>query len=270
MSTGIGGDHRVGVDDDHGGAGCGFRLHQGRLELGQRIRLHRDGALAPGMHHEVDLRALLVEGVEVIEVVEALAAAGMLQPVDAAEAAVVEQHDGDLHPHHHARRQLRIHHHVAAVTQHDDDIPGWLRHLHADAACDLVAHAGEAVFKVVGRGVARLPQLVEFPRQAAGSPHQRDLAPQRPLHGSNHLRVRGALGIGGCGIGVGRRHPRRDAVLGILRPGLGCRPSGEIGGQRLETHARIGDERQCPMLGGIEHLRVQPDDGLARILEQRP
>jgi hypothetical protein len=41
-------------------------------------------------------------------------------------------------------------------------------HLGAEAAGDLVAHAGEAVFHVVAAGRARLPELVQFARQAAG------------------------------------------------------------------------------------------------------
>ncbi len=33
---------------------------------------------------------------------------------------------------------------------------------------------------------------------------------------------------------------------------------------------RVGDQRQRPVLAGVEGLHVQPDDGLAGILEQRP
>ena len=41
------------------------------------------------------------------------------------------------------------------------------RHLHAEAAGDLVAHAGKAVFEVVAAGRAGLPELVQLARQAA-------------------------------------------------------------------------------------------------------
>ena len=102
------------------------------------------------------------------EIVEARAAGRLLQAVDAAEAAIVEQHDDELDAEHDRGRDLRIHHEIGAVADHHDDLAVGLRHLHADAAGDLVAHAGIAVFEMVGGGRARLPQLVQFARQAAG------------------------------------------------------------------------------------------------------
>ena len=58
-------------------------------------------------------------------------------------------------PQHHGRRDLGIEHQVAAVADHHDDFALGLRHLDADAAGDLVAHARVAVFHVVAAGTRR-------------------------------------------------------------------------------------------------------------------
>ena len=56
------------------------------------------------------------------QVVERRAAAGALQPVDAAVAAVVEHGHDQLAAQHHRRLQLGVHHQVAAVADHDEHL----------------------------------------------------------------------------------------------------------------------------------------------------
>ena len=84
------------------------------------------------------------------QIVEARTAGCLLQSGDAAEAPIVEQHDGELDAQHHRSRHFRIEHEIGAVTDHHHDLALGLRQFHADAASDLIAHAGEAIFEVVG------------------------------------------------------------------------------------------------------------------------
>ena len=99
----------------------------------------------------------------------------LMQPI----AAVVEHGQDQLLAEHDRGLQLGVHHHVAAVADHDEDFAVGQGHLHAQAAGDLVAHAGEAVFHVVAVGRAGPPQLVQLARQAAGGADD-DVAARRP------------------------------------------------------------------------------------------
>ena len=82
-------------------------------------------------------------------------------------------------------RDLRVHHQIGAVADHDEDLAVGLRQLHAEAAGDLVAHAGDSRIRDDSRaGLRGLPELVQFARQAAGRaardvgwPHARCTAP---------------------------------------------------------------------------------------------
>ena len=136
------------------------------FELGDRRDLDRLGAERARMGDEVDLRQRLVPRVAQ-EIVERRAAGRLLQPVDAAEAAIVEHDDDELLAEHHRGRDLGIHHQIGAVADHHDHFAVRQRHLDADPAGDLVAHAGIAVFEVVAERRARPPQLVQFARQSA-------------------------------------------------------------------------------------------------------
>ena len=102
-----------------------------------------------------------------------------------------------------------------------DDLAVGLRHLHAEAAGDLIAHAGEAVFEMVGGGRARLPELVQFAGQAARAQQQRNVAAECALHRADHLRV-GGQRIGRGGDRVGLLHPRLEAVLRMGGPRAGA------------------------------------------------
>jgi hypothetical protein len=70
--------------------------------------------------------------------------------------------------------------------------------------------------------------------------------------------------LGGFGL------PFRLAGRRSLGPGRRRFPALQRCAEFGQPFRRIGDQRQCPVLAGIEGLHVEPDDGLAGILEQRP
>ena len=163
----VGRARRIGVDADHRSAIGGARALQRSFQSGDA------SALSPPTHRatpharrsrraarRADLHAV------VEQVVERRATAGLLQPVDAAVAAVVEQHNDQLEAEHHRGRDLGIHHQVAAVADDDDDFAVRAGHLHTEPAGDLVTHARVAVLEVIAAGHRRAPELVQF----AGSP----------------------------------------------------------------------------------------------------
>ncbi len=91
------------------------------------------------------------------EIVEAGAAGCRLQALDATKAAIVEQHDGELATELDRGRDLRVHHQIGAVADEHDDLAFGHRQLDAEPAGDLVAHAGIAVFDVIGAGLPDAP-----------------------------------------------------------------------------------------------------------------
>ena len=122
------------------------------------------------MSSEVDERCVLSSLHAIGEqVIERLAAACLLQSVDAAVAVVVENDDDQFVPQHHRCRDLGIEHEIAAVTDDDDDFPIGMRHFHAETAGDLVAHARVAVLHVVAAGSRGAPQLVQLRWERARS-----------------------------------------------------------------------------------------------------
>ena len=120
------------------------------------------------MSGEVDLGQGLMPRIGE-QVVEALDADGALQPVDAAEAAIVQHDDGQLQPEQHGDGDLGIHHEIGAVAEHHRHVARRVGHLDAQPAGDLVAHGGIAIFEVIAARRARLPMLV----QLAGKPARR-------------------------------------------------------------------------------------------------
>ena len=90
-----------------------------------------------------------------------------LQVVDAAERAVVEYNNGDLRVLLHCGRDLGVEHHERAITNECINFLVRLGQFGAECTCDLVAHAGCAVFHVVGVGRVRYPQTLEVCRQRA-------------------------------------------------------------------------------------------------------
>ena len=103
------------------------------------------------------------------EVVEGVGAAtGGREVADAAEAVVVEEHDGQRDAFLVGRQDLVGEHEVGAVADHHVDPSLGFRHGHAEATGDLVAHGGVAVLHVVRVRAAGAPDLVQVAGQAAG------------------------------------------------------------------------------------------------------
>ena len=196
------------------------------------------------------------------EIVEVGAAGGHLQPVDAAIATVVEQHDGQLQPQHDRRGDLGIQHQVGAVAHHDDDLLVGPRHLDAQPAGDLVAHAGIAIFGMVGAGVAGLPELVQLARQAAGGMQQRStLAAHGALHRADHLGIGRQRGVGGGGDPGGGLLPLGLALAAPSRSSRRAPASRRAPrGSSFEPLARVGNQGSGAVLAGIERLHVEADD----------
>ena len=233
------------------------------------------------------------------QVVEGRAAGRLLQPVDAAEAAIVQHHDGQLQAHRHRGRDLGIHHQVAAVADQHDHRARRIGQFDAEAAGDLVAHAGVAVFQMVGAGTLGLPQLVQLARQAAGGANHHRPRRRDPLHRADDLRVGGegrpifplpswdwvggggpAHLVSGVTASSGRPLPPAPSLEGRGRRGGGgvclIPPIGSPRGDpvapvgrdpvavqplrhRRQARQRIGHQRQRVVLAGIERLHIQPD-----------
>src|SRR5688572_24164333 len=100
------------------------------------------------------------------EVVVSLARGRALQAVDAAEAAVVAEHDEQRMTARNRGRNLGIHHEVTAIPDQDGDRAAGFGHLYAEAAGNLVPHAGVTVLEVIAARLGAAPQLV----QLAGEP----------------------------------------------------------------------------------------------------
>ena len=89
-------------------------MAHGLFQARQISRGLRDGAHRRGMGTKVDAVRH--------QIVERRTPCRLLQPVDATEPAIVQQYDGQLHPHGDRSRDLRVHHQVAAVANHDDNL----------------------------------------------------------------------------------------------------------------------------------------------------
>ena len=137
---------------------------------------------------KVDVGILAADCV-IQQVVELRPAAAHLQPVDAPVASVVGHDDGEGDAHHRRRRHLGIRHHVGAVAGETDHIALGLRHLDAHGPGDLVAHAGKAIFHVVGPWPPGLPELVQLARHGARRAHGDGVFVRRTLDGSDDLHV---------------------------------------------------------------------------------
>ena len=126
----------------------------------------RVGAETAGVGYEVEVSGLPVRFRA--QVVEARVTRGVLQALDAAEPAVVEQYDDQLRTEAHGGRDLAVEHEIRPVSDHHDHFALGLRELHAEGAGDLVAHAGVAILQVVPAGMLRPPVAVQLTGQSAG------------------------------------------------------------------------------------------------------
>src|ERR1700722_5146626 len=248
--------HRVGVDDNHLGRLCGARISERRLKVRDRLDLHRFRPKSARVGDEVDLRHRLMAYVTQ-KVVERRAPSRLLQTVDAAKAPIVVDDDNEFLPQHHGRGDLRIHHEIRAVAENHDHFPIRQRHLDADPAGDLVAHAGITVFEVVAQWRARSPQLVQFPRQSArgADDHVRLLA--RAHERAEHFGVGWRWRVGRRDVAGGSRFPFGLGLGGFIAPGARRLPGIELGIKRHKGGPGVADDRQSLMFCRIEGLDVE-------------
>jgi hypothetical protein len=204
------------------------------------------------------------------QVVEGLATGGALQPVDATETAIVQQHNRQLQSQHHRRGELRVQHEIAAVADHHDDLALRPRQLHAKSAGDFVAHAGIAVFEMIGPDLLRLPKLVQLARQAAGGADHNGILWRDALHCADDLRIRRQRGVGWRGDRLRFGAPCGHRGARLVLPFGWCAITGQRRVQCGEAFPRIGDQRQHVALAGVEGLHVERDEYACRILEQSP
>ena len=111
-----------------------------------------------------------------------------------------------------------------------------IRHLDAEAAGDLVAHARIAVFHVVAERRRRLPVLVQFARKPARCAHHHVARRGVALNRADDLRVGGQFGIGGIGIARRLDEPPRLLVARLGGPRVGRFPALQSAAELL--HAR--------------------------------
>ena len=140
-----------------------------------------------------------------------------------------------------------------------------MRHLDAEPAGELVAHAGEAVLEVVAAGRAGAPELVQFARQAARGADDDRVARRMPVDRAQHLGVRGPLGIGRRGDAIHRLAPLGSQRFDPRLPRGGRGLAAERLTQRLERALRVADQRDRTVLAGVERRDVELDQpGVAR------
>ena len=143
-------------------------------------------------------------------------------------------------------------------------------HLGAPGAGDLVAHAGEAELAVERAGRLHLPVLAELAGKAAGG-GQREVgrrrrrgSPRRPPARSSAHWCWSAWSP--CRPCRSSRHIpwRARRIQALLRP-----PVAERGAELDDRLARIADDGERPVLGGVEAAGIDGDDARLR-REHRP
>ena len=99
------------------------------------------------------------------------------------------------------------HHQVGAVAHHHVDLALGGRHLGADAAGDLVAHAGVAVLEVESAGLFRAPEFVQVAGQAARGADHHVFRLRELVYNADDVTLPQRNGLGGSRLAVGFRQP---------------------------------------------------------------
>src|SRR5712672_1909496 len=139
----------------------------GRTKIGEAFdlsceRTHGFGVLGK-VHRERLFDAAILD-----QIVEACAALAVLQAIDHGIAAIVADDQDDLVAGENSRIDIRIHHHIGAVTYHDDRNAGRVGHGRTPSGCNFIAHTGEAELAVKRIGLFDAPVLHDFAGQPAG------------------------------------------------------------------------------------------------------
>ena len=233
------------------------------------------GAEAGGVRGEVDRQHVAVEaalGAVAVAGAEALRAQRLRQRPDGGEAVVLDQHHDQLHALLDGGDDLLRHHQVGAVADHDHDVAVLAGveggHLDAQAAGDLVAHAGEAVLHVVALAVAGAPQLVEVAGHRAGGADHDVLRPAEAVDRRRAPRTAPAAGAWprSCERCTVASHSRASAVARSVWS-LGRRPAGQRVGELLEPAAGVALSDHGRQLVGVDRGDVEVDEAHAGVGE---
>ena len=204
-------------------------------------------------------------GVE--EVVEAGAAGGELEAVDAAEAAVVEEDDDELLAEHDARWRARSSSSCSCRRRASprprgrggpssrrgrrrSRSPWWRSRIRGGSRW----------------GASARQSLCSSPGRPPEAQTTMASSPTRAVDGADHLHVGGervALGRGGDGVDGG-------GPFRLERAGVGEALVAEGGGELFEGEPGVGDERQRVVLVGVVGGDVDRDDAAVGVLEERP
>ena len=141
------------------------------------------------------------------QIVEARAALAVLQAVDHGIAAIVADDHDHLVAGENGRIDIRIHHHVGAVADHDDRRAGRVGHGRAPSGRDLIAHAGEAELAVERIGLFDAPVLHHFAGQPAGGGDEIVALASLRTDDTDHLRIGRNRFVGRLLIAIERRIP---------------------------------------------------------------
>src|SRR5215204_1457920 len=242
----------LGPDDIRTEALCAFGQVDGQDTAGRLLRVEADG---PSL-------AVAVVGAKAVR------ADGARERPDRGKPGVVDQDYGELVAFLDGSDDLGVHHQVRTVTAHYVDLALGGRHLHTEAAGDLIAHARVAVFDVVALRVARPPELVQIPRHRTCSANDDVFGIRERIHRPNELAL-------------GRQRPM---IQGIEPPNLGV-PLLRLAGvllsvaplhfvahngvvQYFECGAGVTDESDTRVLVGVEVSDVYADEARLGVPER--
>ena len=149
------------------------------------------------------------------------------------------------------RVDVRIHHHIGAVTNHDDRCPRRICHCSAPTCRNLVSHAGKAEFKIKGVRALDAPVLHDLARQSARRRDQQIAFTRLVINHANNLRI-GRNGI--------IRHLPEPVQHGIpfgefrpafVRPRDGRFPAFEGGREFFKRRLRITNNGEGVVFGRV-------------------
>ena len=155
------------------------------------------------------------------------------------------------------RRDLGVHHQIAAIAHHYDHLPIGRCHLDAQSASDFIAHTAVPVFEVVAARIGRLPKLVKLAGQSPGRTYDNIAGPARALHRPDHLRV-GGQSVGCNSNLAGRGQPLGFKPIRAIDPGLRRFPSLQRPIERFDASESIADHRQAPCLPASKACTLTP------------
>ena len=184
------------------------------------------------------------------------------------------KHDHDeLEPLLDRGRDLAGHHQVRPITDHYEDLVARGRHLHPEAAGNLVAHRRVAILEVIGTRSPGAPQFVEITRQAARGADDRPLRLGGLADEPNGLWLRHQVRAGEVEHPVDLGVPRgaqpvcqRPTVRVDANPAAGL----ERLGQLLDACAGSTDQWHGRRLGGVKLGHVETHESNLGVLPGSP